>query len=190
MYIFCTTQLYAFTITSPTSPDDSSTDTPATTEATSIDPNVNYNAYYQDEFKNNVPFQISYLGYGNPRLDPLSPLAVQDNYQNPADVALEFKSAALFYPNPFSLTLDSPQIGFKISKDTENLDIQIYDMRGLKVFDATFQDKALGPPNYNKFTFSAATFAKPIPNLSSGVYIFLILNEGNVLSEGKFVIKP
>tara|TARA_B100000131_G_scaffold323174_1_gene380299 strand:- start:3870 stop:4523 length:654 start_codon:yes stop_codon:yes gene_type:complete len=160
-----------------------------------IDPTINYHSYFNTNIKLSDPISIMYLSWGNPQLDPFSPLSQINNlYEQPSNVALALSSDALFYPNPFSLKTDTPQIGFKTTKDvdSQSIEIQIFDMRGLQVFQAYFQDNIIGN-TYNKFDFSESTFGKSIPNLSSGVYLFLILSDGieeKILGKGKFSIKP
>tara|TARA_Y100001970_G_scaffold22055_1_gene25395 strand:+ start:1661 stop:2215 length:555 start_codon:yes stop_codon:yes gene_type:complete len=155
-----------------------------------IDPNINYNSFINTNIDLSQPVSVTYLSWGNPQLDPFSPMALVNQYTNSASVVLEFLTKVLFYPNPFRL-LDHTQIGFKTSKDVpeNSMEIQIYDMRGLEVFKSTIAEPIKGN-EYTKLAFSESTFGKPIPDMSSGVYIFLLLSEGEVLGKGKFVIKP
>ena len=156
-----------------------------------IDPNINYNSFINTNIDLSLPVSLTYLSWGNPQLDPFSPLALVDKYTNSASVVLEFLTDVLFHPNPFRLLDRNAQIGFKTSKDVpeDSMEIQVYDMRGLEVFKSTIKDNIQGN-EYTKLDFSESTFGKPIPDMSSGVYIFLLLSEGEVLGKGKFVIKP
>ena len=161
----------------------------------SIERRINFDSYYSTSIDLNKPFSIAYMSYGNPQLNPNSPLNEINQlteFNNLSDSELAIVSnSVLFYPNPFSLKLDSPQLGFKTTKDVDEniLTLQLFDMRGLQVFEGTLTDKIIGN-TYTKIPFSDSSFNTPIPELSSGVYIYLVLFEDTVLSKGKFVIKP
>ncbi len=169
---------------------DNPSDNPANNKHV-IDPNINYNSFINTNIDLASPVSVTYLSWGNPQLDPFSPMTLVNQYTNSASVVLEFLTDVLFHPNPFRLLDHNAQIGFKTSKDVpeDSMEIQIYDMRGLEVFKATIKDNIQGN-EYTKLDFSESTFGKPIPDMSSGVYIFLLLSEGEVLGKGKFVIKP
>ena len=152
---------------------------------------VNYTSYITKTADLSNSIAITYLSYGNPQLNPFSPMFNISKYVEPKSVVLEVIKEALFYPNPFSLAHDTVQIGIELTKDiVENsLEIQLYDMKGFKIFEAFFQDQILGG-SYQKVNFSEESFGKPIPKMSSGVYVYLLMHEGEVLSKGKIVVKP
>ena len=161
----------------------------------SIERRINFDSYYSTSIDLNKPFSIAYMSYGNPQLNPNSPLneinqLTESNNVSDSELSI-VSNSVLFYPNPFSLKLDSPQLGFKTTKDVDEniLTLQLFDMRGLQVFEGTLTDKIIGN-TYTKIPFSDSSFNTPIPALSSGVYIYLVLFEDTVLSKGKFVIKP
>mgnify|MGYP001253047412 CR=1 FL=1 len=180
---FSISNLYGLTISMPSESSN--------TSDSQNNQGINSNSYFNNNVDLSNPIAITYLSYGNPQLDPFSPSSEINNYVAPVNVVLETIKDFLFYPNPFSLVNDHVQIGFQLSKDLEenSLEIQIYDMRGLHVFEGRFQDKILGK-DYQKIDFSDSTFDKPIPTMSSGVYLYLLLFEGEILGKGKFVIKP
>ena len=177
------TSILSLTVTMPAS---SNSDSQSNNEM-----DVNYTSYITETADLSNAIAITYLGYGNPQLNPFSPMFNISKYVEPQSVILEVVKEALFYPNPFSLAHDTVQIGIELTKDiVENsLEIQLYDMKGFKVFEAFFQDQILGG-SYQKLNFSEESFGKPIPKMSSGVYVYLLMHEGELLSKGKIVVKP
>ncbi|MBI60249.1 hypothetical protein CL657_03425 [bacterium] len=177
------TSILSLTVTMPAS---SNSDPQSNNEM-----DVNYTSYITETADLSNAIAITYLGYGNPQLNPFSPIFNISKYVEPQSVILEVVKEALFYPNPFSLAHDTVQIGIELTKDiVENsLEIHLYDMKGFKVFEAFFQDQILGG-SYQKLNFSEESFGKPIPKMSSGVYVYLLMHEGEVLSKGKIVVKP
>ena len=91
------------------------------------------------------------------------------------------------YPNPFRFS-DNPQFGYFLSKDL-NIEIRIYDMKAHEIFRGNYIEGAPGGgTGYNRIYITKNDFGGR--ELSSGVYFFLIINEGKVLAKGKFVVKP
>ena len=103
-----------------------------------------------------------------------------------ADAAV--KGTPLFYPNPFRQH-EMVELGYHLSKNLD-IEIRIYDMRAIEVFKKVFPagtNGGFGDPFYNRVSFFPSDFGFP---LSSGVYIFLLINEGEVLAKGKFAVIP
>jgi hypothetical protein len=94
---------------------------------------------------------------------------------------------ALFYPNPMRQT-DGGQIGYRLSKDMD-LELHIYDMFANIIFKNIFPSGAEGGrKGYNKLWLNLDTFDQFY--LSAGVYFYLLINNGKVLTKGKMAIVP
>ena len=96
---------------------------------------------------------------------------------------------ALFYPNPFRIS-EGSDLGYYLSKSMD-IEIRLYNMRAQEVYKQTFNagsNGGLGKDfGYNRVAINSSHFNY---NLSSGVYIFLIINDEKVLHKGKFFILP
>lgn len=102
-------------------------------------------------------------------------------------VAAAVNGTPSVFPNPFRFS-DNPQFGYWLSKDMD-IQIRIYDMRAHEVYRKDFiSGTSGGAKDYNRVYLSREEFHRV--GLSSGVYFFLIINQGKVLGKGKFVVKP
>lgn len=94
---------------------------------------------------------------------------------------------ALMVPNP-ARQVDEPRLYYELSKNMD-IEFRLYDMLARKVFSTTFPSGSDGGKegaNWRKLgldTFDGLS-------LPAGVYIFLIMNGGKVLSKGKVAIIP
>ena len=98
------------------------------------------------------------------------------------------KGTPLFYPNPFRQH-EMVELGYHLSKNLD-IEIRIYDMRAIEVYKKFFPagtNGGFGEPFYNRIQFFPSDFGFP---LSSGVYVFLLINDSNVLAKGKFAVIP
>ena len=104
-----------------------------------------------------------------------------------ASLAAAVTGTPSVYPNPFRFS-DNPQFGYFLSKDLP-IEIRIYDMKAHEVFRGNYtQGTPGGGAGYNRIYITRDNFHGR--DLASGVYFFLIINEGKVLAKGKFVVKP
>jgi hypothetical protein len=94
----------------------------------------------------------------------------------------------LVYPNPFRYG-SGAHLGFRLNRADLFVDLKVYDMRGNQIFSNTIAPGDQGARfGYNRFPINADTLSQK--HLPSGVYFFLILNNGDVLGKGKFVVMP
>lgn len=101
--------------------------------------------------------------------------------------------APLFYPSPFRITEGSHlYLKFSDSDASGEIELRIYDMRANEIYRA--QKMAMG--HHLRFKFSADELGHA--NMPAGVYFFLVLHNGKVLTtasgaiagKGKFAILP
>lgn len=101
----------------------------------------------------------------------------------------EIVGDALFFPNPFRLSVGS-ELGFYLSKNMDT-EIRIYNMRAQEVFRQSYSAGSNGGMGqdfgYNRVSFNSTHFNY---DLSSGVYIFLIIYNDTILQKGKFFLLP
>jgi len=110
-------------------------------------------------------------------------------YDADADIEPAVIGEALVYPNPFrQSTRKGGQLGYELSKNM-SLVIHVYDMLGRQIVKRTFNAGAVGGrKGYNKLDINSETLNGHV--LSAGVYFYLLIHEGTVLSRGKMAIKP
>lgn len=99
----------------------------------------------------------------------------------------------LCYPNPFRLS-EGTQLGYRLSKDMD-IKIQIYDMRGRRIFSHSLDAGSYGAKGgndydgYNKLDINLDSFDQLY--MSSGVYIlFLFDGTGKVMKKMKMAVLP
>ena len=101
--------------------------------------------------------------------------------------------APLFYPSPFRITEGSHlYLKFSDPDASGEIELRIYDMRANEIYSA--KKSAVG--HHLRFKFSADELGHA--NMPAGVYFFLVLHNGNVLTasdgaiagKGKFAILP
>jgi len=101
----------------------------------------------------------------------------------PLNVAPKLEGIALAYPNPMSLSAGGGNIGYKLSKNME-IEIRIYDMLSNTIFQQTYEEGVNGgKAGWNNPEFSVTQLNNI--EVPVGVYIYLLLYEGNVISRGK-----
>ena len=96
---------------------------------------------------------------------------------------------SLFYPNPFRQSLEEGAVlSYQLSKDF-TFEIHIYNMLAQRVFKQTYIEGGEGArKGQNLLRINKNSFGGYL--LSAGVYFYVFVSEGNVLSKGKVVIKP
>ena len=111
-----------------------------------------------------------------------------------ADTTPGIVGEALFYPNPWRQD-EGAELGYKLT-GAMDIELQIYDMRGNLIHKgfANAGDWG-GQATYQRVaTHSSkgvtALGLDSMRRLPSGVYFYLLLNKGTVLTKDKFVIIP
>ena len=106
------------------------------------------------------------------------------------DTPAQVIGEALVFPNPFrQSSTEGGRLGYELSKDM-NTEIHVYNMLGKLIIKRMFEPGAKGGrKGYNGLRINNETFDEGY-KLSAGVYFFLIINDGNVLSRGKMAVKP
>ena len=101
----------------------------------------------------------------------------------------EILDMPLVYPNPFRQSIKEGAIlSYVMNKDFD-VEIHIYNMLSERVFKQTFLAGSIGArKGSNRLKINNESLLGY--NLSAGVYFFVIINDGNVLSKGKMVVKP
>lgn len=95
----------------------------------------------------------------------------------------------LVYPNPFRQSISEGAIlSYTMNKDFD-VEIHMYNMLSQRVFKQSFLSGSIGArKGDNRLKINNESLLGY--NLSAGVYFFVIINDGNVLSKGKMVVKP
>lgn len=132
---------------------------------------------------------VSFMGSQNG--DGYDELAFQllETAQKQAESAVSAKviGKALMVPNP-ARQADEPRLYYELSKNMD-IEFRLYDMFARKVFSTTFPSGSDGGKegaNWRKLGLNSFDGL----SLPAGVYIFLIINGGKVLSKGKVAIIP
>lgn len=92
------------------------------------------------------------------------------------------------FPNPFRASTGT-KLGYELSKSMD-IDIKIYNSFAQLVHEIHIDSGQQGATSsqYNKVDLNAYGF-NDIPK-SSGVYFYVIMNEGKVIGKGKMVVLP
>ncbi len=105
----------------------------------------------------------------------------------PAALSLSITGLALVYPNPFHFS-SGTTLGYDLSDDAE-IEVQLYDMAGNQIGrfirSATLEG---GRAGLNHLPINRDTLNGY--ELSSGVYLYFILNNGKVLAKGRMAVVP
>ncbi len=110
-----------------------------------------------------------------------------DEFDDDANVIPAVVGMALCYPNPFR-QLDGTQLGYRLSKNFD-VEIHIYDMLANQIFKKVLPKGSIGAQKgYNKIRINIDTFDSY--SLSAGVYFYLLIHDGEVLTKGKMAIIP
>ena len=108
-------------------------------------------------------------------------------FDDDATVTPAVVGEALCYPNPFR-QIEGTQLGYRLSKNFE-VEIHIYDMLANQIFKKILPKGAIGAQKgYNKVRIDIDTFDSY--SLSAGVYFYLLIHDGEVLTKGKMAIIP
>jgi hypothetical protein len=96
---------------------------------------------------------------------------------------------ALVFPNPFRQNSETgAELGYRLSKDMD-LEIHVYNMFSQRILKRTFNAGVVGArKGYNKLNINQDTLDGEV--LSAGVYFYLLIHNGKVLSRGKMAVKP
>ena len=98
---------------------------------------------------------------------------------------------ALFYPSPFKLK-EGSTLGYQLNQRLD-MQLRIYDMRGNEIYRKHFsslEQGGLKGYNYIKFNSGTSEGYQLPENMPSGVYFYVLINDGNVMGKGKFAILP
>ena len=130
--------------------------------------------------------QISYKNLGQTLED--SSLQGQLRAQiNDDSVIAKVIGPALCYPNPFQQETGT-RLGYQLSKNMD-IEIHVYDMLANLIMKKDFAKGSIGGrEGLNKVDIDLNTWDQYI--LSAGVYFYLLINNGKVLSKGKMAIIP
>ena len=115
-----------------------------------------------------------------------------DGFAIASILALDETLPAYFYPSPFYLETGSV-LGYELAQDMD-VEIRIYNLFGNEVFRQSYvagTQGGLGHSGhqfYNKIAFTKESFRGV--DMSSGVYLFVLINNGKVIKKGKFAIRP
>jgi len=113
--------------------------------------------------------------------------SIEGNIAEELSIESKVLGTPLFYPNPFSIS-SGAELGYKLSKNMD-LEVRLYDIRANEIFRKTFGSGTLGGLyGYNKILIDLSTIGRY--ELPSGIYFFVLLNDGKVLGRGKFAVKP
>lgn len=93
-----------------------------------------------------------------------------------------------FYPSPFKLSTGS-LLGYELDRDGD-VEIRIFNMRADEVFRQFYPSGTVpgGAAGYNKVPFDATILGHN--QLPSGPYFFVLMNAGQVIAKGKFLLLP
>lgn len=138
-----------------------------------------------DEYIRMVSFGIKNMGNNYIELAAKSDPNVLDE---DSDIDAKVIGEALVYPSPFKQQEESGFLGYELSKDM-NVELHIYDMLANLILQNSFEKGATGgKKGYNKCELNLDTFGGHV--LSAGVYFFVLLNDGEVLTKGKMGVLP
>lgn len=130
----------------------------------------------------------SIVGGGVLFINPDTAVLSTESLDSELNIEPEVTSQALFYPNPFRLN-DGAILGYRLSRSDMDISMRMYDMRGNQIFR---KDIPAGEPGaqigYNKVPFNVSTLGHS--RLSSGMYFYIILYDGQVLAKGKVGVAP
>ena len=135
---------------------------------------------------------IIQAGFSNLQDDgQLNKLLANQELEDELNIEPEVIGESLCYPNPFRFnSAMGGEIGYTLSKDME-IELRIYNMLAQQIVKKTFPKGGYGgegKPNYNRIKLNKDSFDDYI--LSVGVYFYLILHDGKILSRGKMAVKP
>jgi hypothetical protein len=112
----------------------------------------------------------------------LTPLYVQNNHD------LTVQSPPLCYPNPFdpgNTATPTATIGYTLSKQAA-LTLYIYDPSGLLIYQKSSRGDDGGGAGYNTITWDGRAGNGSVAG--NGIYVFLLISEGNLVGKGKVTV--
>ena len=132
--------------------------------------------------------RVLFRQYANPNLFSSSTISLENRLTLADNMESEIYGDPLIFPNPFKLT-SSAILGYWLSQP-DNIQIQIYDIFGHRVFDEIKMQGMLGARmGYNKVQINQETF--DFYNISSGTYFLFIFDSANkLIGKTKFSIIP
>ena len=93
----------------------------------------------------------------------------------------------LNYPNPFRLK-NGTEIRYSLGDSISNVEVQIYDMRGLLVerLDLSYPEEGT-KGGLNRIKINEDILGT---NIFAGVYFYFVISDGDLLGKGKMLILP
>lgn len=112
---------------------------------------------------------------------------LEDEEDDTSELTIESK--ILNYPNPFSLSKDRvTSIGYALSRRA-TVRIQIFSLQGYLVYTLDIPKSAVGGrAGYNRVEINPQLLNGAV--LTPGVYLYVLMGEGKVLSKNKMVVTP
>lgn len=132
--------------------------------------------------------RVLFRQYANPNLFSSSTISLENRLTLADNMESEIYGDPLIFPNPFKLT-SSAILGYWLSQP-DNIQIQIYDIFGHRIFEEIKMQGMLGARmGYNKIQINQETF--DLYNISSGTYFLFIFDSNNkLIGKTKFSIIP
>ncbi|MGE4169211.1 MAG: T9SS type A sorting domain-containing protein [Candidatus Margulisiibacteriota bacterium] len=132
--------------------------------------------------------QLSVLKMGFANLQSTIPTgSTSVGVQDFSNVEAAVIGPALVYPNPFQQAKGGI-IGYQLSKNVD-IQLQIYDIFSNRIFNGSFAAGSEGAKyGYNKVRLDLDSFGGY--QLSAGVYFYVLVSGGKVLSKGKMAVIP
>ena len=106
-------------------------------------------------------------------------IAINNMYVSLAEGGTE----VFVYPSPATVG-ESFEVGLVID-ETKDISIEIYDVLGRK---QVYLERTLTAYDYTKITIDSTDFG--LGEMSSGVYLLIVVSEGNVITDTWFAIEP
>lgn len=105
-----------------------------------------------------------------------------------ANEPYQVRGRILNYPNPFTMD-EGTIVGYYLSKAMD-VTLKIYDMYGAEIYSEDFKAGENGgyapDDGYNRIPLDRTSFGGH--ELTTGVYIYLLLYDGDVLGKGKMAV--
>ncbi len=140
-----------------------------------------------DEIQNLTALRVLFRQYANPNTSS-NKISLDNRLTMVDSLNSEIYQDPLIYPNPVKLTSEAV-LGYWLSRP-DNIQIQIYDMFGHRIFNEIKVQGMLGARmGYNRIKINAQTF--DYYNVSAGVYFLFIYDSAQkIIGKTKFAIIP
>lgn len=103
------------------------------------------------------------------------------------DITAEIQGDPLFYPNPMRFS-DGGELHYRLTTGMD-LEIHMYDIFGRRIYKKECPAySSCGKPDANVITFDKAELGGF--EMSSGVYFYIFIYEGEVIGRGKVAVVP